>query len=385
MRAALVLVLLAACAGNGGGGNMGMVRVTAYGRCASQSTPPGVLAAGVEIDSYTDPGTTPFATATTDANGVAMLSVPAGGSIAYRPCSHVYEVIEAVEPDDDLIVGDPTPVPAACSTGTGSMTVVFPTVANATSYTVNGVTSTSATVVISGCNGAQVSVLGEAYDSANELVGYQFQTVEFVDQSTLQLDSLLAPSILDLTVNPPPSASPWLGELDAVFGSTQGAGTYRFVYPKIAPTCTVGWNALRGAYAEPAADVTISTDQTSLAVDVPQLTQSPSVATRFIGEVTNAAPTGDLEVYATYLVDAPPGSQLSLQSLPIDVPTPSAQDMPVNAFRAYAILDNQYDDYADFRNQRRHLDRDVHRSVLNTGGQGMLFTSGYYGTWPTSR
>jgi hypothetical protein len=380
VRYAGVLALLGACSDRVAT-EVAPVRVTAYGRCAAEGAPPGSHAANVDIRSF-DANDAPVATATTDANGVATLTVPAGGSVLYRGCSTFYEIILGVEPGDDFTVGDPNPMPQACSTSLGSMTVVFPTVANATSYTVNGTSSMSPSVVISGCNGAQVPVLGEAYDVSMQLIGSQFETVPFVDGSTVQLGALIPPGMLDLTVTPLPDFPP---TLDSHVGAIAQAGHYRFVYPKIAPTCTVTWDE-RGGYnaEEPAASITIPTDQTSFAVDVRQLMASPYVATRFIGNVTNAAPTGDLEIYAEYLVDAPPGTQFSLQSLPIDVPMPSARDNPVNAFRAYEIRDNQYDDYGDFRNQRRHLDHDVQRSVLNTGGPGMVFLGGY-DQWPTSR
>lgn len=370
-----MLVLIAACGDNGSG----LVRVTAYGR--SQCGTNGVLAKGVVISSYdaavdADLGKNTFATASTDASGVATLAVQSGGYIVYQACPAWLESIQGVEPGDDLIVGDPNPTPAVvvggsdqrCVTPGGTMTVVFPTVANATSYRVNNTYSSSPSVVVSGCDGTQVPLLAQAYDGTGQSIGYQLQTVPFVDQSTLHVDALLPPAELDLTLvlngSPPPAYPPALTETvpDLEFlqsGSPQADGTYRFVYPALAQTATLD----SGGTLE----VTIGTDQTSLAVDPLQLGQPPYLATRFVGEIGTIYDDSQPDV--DYLIDVPPGMQPLLSFLPYGVPDPSDQHR-YNAVRGYAVKDSQYDDYGDFRSQRRHLERNVQRSVVLTTASG---------------
>jgi hypothetical protein len=159
-------------------------------------------------------------------------------------------------------------------------------------------------------------------------------------------------------------------------GSPQADGSYRFVDPAIAQTATLD--------SGETLEITIGTDQTSLAVDPSQLGQPPYVATRFVAEIGTIY--DDLQPDVDYLIDVPPGTQPLLSFLPSGVPDPSDQHH-YNAVRGYAIKDSQYDDYGDFRSQRRHLERGVQRSVVNTTASGQpYYCVGFaYGCMPTSR
>jgi len=404
MRAAVALALLAACGDNaaittcsdagahatcGPDAVVGLARVTAYGRtqCGTSS---GVLASGVEIRSYdatvdADHGNNTFATATTDANGVAMIRVPAGGYIVYEACaSHVLprwlESIQGIEPGDDVIVGDPTPNPPACSgPDVGNMTVAFPTIANASSYEVNGFTSGSPSVAIQGCDGTPYTILGQAFDSTGQSLGYQSQTVTFIDQSTAQLGPLMPFAVLDLTMNAALPYPPLFTEQAAFVtwqhvGSWTG-GSYRFVYPRIAGACTIQWDL---------ADLALATDENSVNVDLGELSQEPRVATRTIGETGSIY--DDLQPDVEYLVDTPAGTQPLLSFLPSD-PTAPSDPHRYTAYTRYAINDAQYDDYDDFRNQRRHFERPVRRSAMPIDAAGHSFScpGDALQCWPTSR
>jgi hypothetical protein len=84
------------------------------------------------------------------------------------------------------------------------------------------------------------------------------------------------------------------------------------------------------------------------------------------------------------MIDAPPDGPSSPPYPAVEVPPPSAQNIPQNHFKAWAIRDSQYDDYDDFRNQRRHLDRPLYRSAV-TDDTNDPFVTGDYSAWPTSR
>ncbi len=115
---------------------MGDVTVTTHSRCCTE--PAGTLDANIPVFSIQPDGTA-GPTGTTDATGKVTLSgVQAGASITavYPTGTTSFQLVTvlAVKPGDNIVLGDE--YTNGLPSGTGTMTVTYPTVPGATNYTV---------------------------------------------------------------------------------------------------------------------------------------------------------------------------------------------------------------------------------------------------------